>query len=134
MPTIVERKTRSGEISYLAQIVRCKHRHTESRVFKTRSLATAWATQREREIDLAIAEGRPLTVSVSTAMPTLSDAIRKYVETTRKMGRTKEHCLRTILTEYKIVDLKCDPITSKSLTDLAEQLAQRPTSPLTILN
>lgn len=134
MPTIVERKTRSGETSYLAQIVRRKYQHTESRVFKTRSLAVAWATTREREIDLAIAEGRPLILSVSTAMPTLGDAIRKYIETTRKMGRTKEQCLRTILTEYKIVHFRCDQITSKSLTDFAEQLAQRPASPSTILN
>jgi hypothetical protein len=134
VPTIVERKTRSGETSYLAQIVRRKYQHTESRVFKSRSLATAWANKREQEIDLAIAEGRPLTISTSTITSTLGDAIRKYIATTRKMGRTKEQCLRTILNEYKIVQMKCDQITSKALTDFAEQLSLRPASPSTVLN
>lgn len=134
MPTIVERKARSGETSYLAQIVRRKYQHSESRVFKTRKLATAWAAKRELEIDLAIAEGRPLTVAVPTAIPTLGEVIRKYIETSRKMGRSKGQCLRTILSEYKIVDLRCDQITSKTLVDFAGQLAQRPASPSTILN
>lgn len=135
----MERKTRSGATNYLAQIVRRKHQHTESRVFRSRKLATAWATKREREIDLAIAEGRPLAVSNPNNIPTLGDAIQKYIDTTQKIGRSKEQCLRTILAEYRIVDKRCDLIDTRVIAEFAQQLADRQhrgakVSPATVLN
>lgn len=126
MPSIVPRKKKDGTESYLAQIVRRAHGHTESKTFSTRKAAVAWGKMREKEIDADLAAGRnPL--SRKAAAVTLGDAIDKYLEESRKeIGKTKEQCLRTIRNEYDIAGKRCDEITSQELVAFVAELHNRP--------
>jgi integrase len=134
--TIAERRRKDGSVSYLAQITRRGHGHQESRSFDKRKTAEAWAKKREREIDDAIANGRPIkTQTLSNA--TLGDAIDRYIKDSRKeIGKTKAQVLSTIRKEYDIADMRCDKITSQDIVTFARELHNRPglDSAATVLN
>lgn len=136
MATIAERRRKDGSVSYLAQITRRGHGHQESRSFDRRKTAEAWAKKREREIDDAIANGRPImTQTLSNA--TLGDAIDRYIKDSRKeIGKTKAQVLSTIRKEYDIASMRCDKITSQDIVAFARELHNRPglDSAATVLN
>lgn len=136
MASIVERTRKDGSKTYLAQIIRRNPKHQESRSFPTRKSAEVWARKREKEIDLAVAEGRPLAKQADQGK-TLGDVITAYVtDTMRPPGKTKAQVLRTILNEYDIAKMRCDRIKSVDIINFAKELHKRPgvTSGVTVGN
>jgi integrase len=125
-----------GSVSYLAQITRRGHGHQESRSFDKRKTAEAWAKKREREIDDAIANGRPIKTQTQSNA-TLGTTIDRYIKESKKeIGKTKAQVLATIRKEYDIADLRCDKITSQDIVAFAKELHDRPglESAATVLN
>lgn len=136
MATIAERRRMDGSVSYLAQITRRGHGHQESRSFDKRKTAEAWAKKREREIDDAIANGRPIKTQTQSNA-TLGTTIDRYIKESKKeIGKTKAQVLATIRKEYDIADLRCDKITSQDIVAFAKELHDRPglESAATVLN
>lgn len=99
-------------------------------------MAEAWSKKREREIDDAIANGRPVTTR-TVSNSTLGEAIDRYIKESRTaIGKTKAQVLATIRKEYDIAGLRCDKITSQDLVAFAKELHNRPSleSAATVLN
>lgn len=136
MATIRERTLKDGSKSYLAQITRRGQMKTETKTFKSRKTAQAWAKKREKEIDADIAAGRTPQKRGAKRV-TLGDAIDKYIsESMREIGKTKAQVLRTIREEYDISDMACDQIESHHIVSFVKDLHKRPglTSSATALN
>lgn len=130
MGTIRPRTKQDGTIVYGAQIVikrDGKIVHRESATKPTRKSAERWLVRREDELN------RPGGLKVLTGK-TLSDAIDKYIQSSRKkIGRTKTQVLNTIKTEYDISDKDCADIGAQDLVSFAAELGDR-ASPATVLN
>ncbi len=116
---------RPGKQVYKVTITRTKAEYRETKSFSTLKAAQAWGKKREKEVDAAIMEGRPVTKQKNEGV-TLADAIDKYVnESVKEIGKTKAQCLRTIRDECKIAKMRCDRITSKDIAVFADEIRTR---------
>lgn len=122
MGTIIQRKLKSGEISYSAQIVVKKGGetvHREAKAFKNRPAARAWLKKREDELSHPGRLGK-------RGDPLLSAVIDRYIDESNKaIGRTKEQVLRTIKT-LPIAMTPCSEITSADIVTFAKGLDTQP--------
>lgn len=133
MGTIIERRRRSGQISWRAEIARMVGgvKVRESRTFDRVAAARAWMRARERELEQGGAE--PASIPARRKGATLADAIDMYCsDQTRPIGRTKAQVLRA-LKGFEIADRQCETITSSDLVDLARELVAT-RAPQTVLN
>ena len=90
MGTITKRTNPSGAVVYRAQIRIKKSGYpnfTESRTFSKKALAVEWVKKREAEIeqnpDILLGEKKH-------AMPTLAEAVQRYLAEAETMGRSKK--------------------------------------------
>lgn len=91
----------------------------ETKTFGRKQAAEAWIKRRETELGEPGAVARALVPS-----GTLSDAIDRYTESTRKeIGRTKEQVLRSIK-EYDIANMDCASIRSEDIVAFAQELSK----------
>lgn len=121
MGTITKRTNPSGQMVYRAQIRVKKSGYpdfSESRTFSKKSLATEWIKKREAEIEqnpnILFGEKKRL-------YPTLKDAVKKYLEESEKMGRSKRMGL-LFLSSFEIGKLRIDRI---KRVDYAEHIMLR---------
>lgn len=119
MGTILVRRRANGTAAYMGKII-LKHKgeviHRESRTFDRRIAAKAWLTRREAEIQ---ANG----FAPATDDTTLSEAIARYTEESRrKIGRTKSQVLTSIL-RHRIAAMPCREIRSHHLIEFAQDLS-----------
>lgn len=95
MGAIIERVSKTGKRTYLAQIKIVRQgviQHRENRTFERRQAASAWLEKREKELNAPGGLDRAKQVN-----PSLDQAIQRYVlEYQRDMGRTKAQVLKTI--------------------------------------
>lgn len=92
--------------------------YSESRTFGKKSLAAEWIKKREAEIEQhpeILTQGRKHTV------PTLKEAVEKYIAEANSMGRSKKFGL-LFITSFAIGQ---KPITRISRTDYAEHIRLR---------
>jgi len=120
MGTIAERRRKNGSKAYTAQI-RIKRDgvivHSEAQTFDRRPAASAWLKKRETELAEPGALDRVKQEDV-----TLSKAIEKYVEESRKeIGRTKAQCL-DLIKRHPIAEKKCRDITSVDVSGFASDM------------
>lgn len=122
MGTILVRRRKNGDASYTATI-RLKRQgriiHEETKTLETHKRAKDWI--RDREAELA----RPGELD-RTGRPdaTLGDAIDRYTAESRKrIGRTKEQVLNTILT-LPIAGKRCQDITADDIVSFARSLSE----------
>jgi len=115
MGTIIARKRRDGKPSYLCQISK-KHAGRivrENRTFRDHKTAQAWLRQREAELD------NPKAFKAATqGAKTLADAIGRYVDEHREIGKTKSACLASIK-RHSIASMSCADIGSKDIVAFA---------------
>lgn len=131
MATIVTRKRKGGDASYLVKIVR-KHKGAtvrENRTFHKLTEARAWARFRESELD------KPGAIEHAAKTDnTLRDAIDSHLaDLGAGIGRTKAACLAT-LKKYPIADMDCASIRSEHIVTLAAQIAAKGAQPQTVQN
>lgn len=101
MASIIARHLSDGSKRYRAT-VRVKQGdvivHNETRTFRAKSLAAAWATQREFELKHS-GTGRQATLSPTGSGSTVAELIERYVtefQPIQQWRRTKEHHLRLL--------------------------------------
>lgn len=138
MGTIVKRSRRDGSVAWLAQIVIKRGGKIvlrENRTFERRSTASAWLSQREDRLE----EPEGLEFALQTKsndgrVPTLADAIDRYVgESNKKIGRTKTQVLKTIK-QYDIASKPCNSITSTDIVAFAREKLETGVQPQTVSN
>lgn len=121
MGTITKRTNPSGAVVYRAQIRIKKSGYpnfTESRTFGKKALAAEWMKKREAEIeqnpDILLGEKK-------RAMPTLAEAVQRYLAEAETTGRSKKMGLR-FLSLFAIGRLPLDRLTR---ADYAEHVMLR---------
>ena len=121
MGTITKRANPSGAVVYRAQIRIKKSGYpnfTESRTFGKKALAADWIKKREAEIeqnpDILLGEKKRV-------MPTLAEAVQRYLAEAETMGRSKKMGLR-FLSLFAIGRLPLDRLTR---ADYAEHIMLR---------
>lgn len=123
MGTIVARKRKDGTTGFTAQVLKKQGGrivHREAKTFDRKQAATAWIKKRETEL----AEPGGVERARAPKGKTLSDAIDRYTESSRKeIGRTKEQVLRSIK-EYDIANMDCGAIRSEDIVSFAEELSK----------
>lgn len=130
MATIVTRRRKNGEPSYLVKIVRKDKGAVakENRTFRKLAEARAWARLREAELD------KPGAIKhAAKADATLADAIDKYLAEKRTIGRTKEQVLRSIK-GYAIASKDSRGIRSADIVAFADELLAGQRKPQTVAN
>jgi integrase len=131
MGTISVRKKKDGTPSYTAQIVRKKGSATvwrEAKTFAKKREAEAWIRFREGELDKPGALER-----VGAKTSTLADAIDRYNEEKKEIGRTKAQVLDTIK-DFAIADMDCAKIRSDDIVSFAQELLAGGRKPQTVQN
>lgn len=121
MGTIVARKRADGTMGYRAQIVikrEGKVVYREGQTFDRKQAATAWVERRGTELRQPGALDR-------LPDPPLFEVIDRYINESKKIGRTKARVLRTIKT-YEIAELKCSKVTSADVLAFAKALPVQP--------
>jgi integrase len=121
MGTIIARKRNDGTTAYRAQIVIKKEGrvvHRESETFDRNQAAKAWMERRATELRQPGALDR-------LPDPPLGEVIDRYVNESKKIGRTKAQVLRAIKT-YDIAELRCSKITSADVLAFAQALPVAP--------
>lgn len=131
MGSIIERPRANGTVAYLAKIAIMRDGRVvfrQSQTFDRRPAATAWIEKRERELS----KPGGIEAAGKTA-GRLSDAIDRYIVTSRKqMGDTKAQVLRS-LKEHPIASKPCGDIRSQDIVALAQDLIQS-RQPQTVAN
>ncbi len=119
MGTIITRKRKDGNPSYLCQIAIKRGDTTvrENRSFRDHKTAKAWIRQREAELD------NPKAFKVATqGAKTLDDAITRYVgEYGGEIGKTKAACL-TAIQRHSIAAMACADVTSEDIVTFARTI------------
>jgi integrase len=138
MGTIVKRSRKDGSVAWLAQIVIKRGGKIilrENKTFERRSIASAWLSQREEHLGQPEAlESALQTKSNDNRVPTLADAIDRYVrESNKKIGRTKTQVLKSIK-DFDIADKPCASITSTDLVAFAREKLETGVQPQTVSN
>jgi integrase len=131
MGTISARKRKDGSTSYTAQILRKKGGsivHREAKTFDRKREADAWIRFREAELDRPGALER-----VSAKKFTLADAIDRYNDEKKEIGRTKAQVLDTIKS-FAIADMECSRIRSDDIVSFAQELLSGDRQPQTVSN
>lgn len=131
MATIVTRKRKSGDPSYLVKIVRKSGGAVvkENRTFRKMAEAKAWARLRETELDKPGAIERTARTG-----GTLADAIDAHLsDLGGNVGKTKAACLGTIR-KHPIAAMGCASIRSEHIVTLAAQIAAKGAQPQTVQN
>lgn len=138
MGTILKRSRKDGSVAWLAQIVikrTGKIVYRENKTFERRATASSWIKQREgclkqpEELEAEIQ-----AKSNSRRVPTLADAIDRYIRESRKeMGRTKAQVLKSIK-EFDIADKACSSITSTEIVAFAREKLETGVQPQTVSN
>jgi integrase len=121
MGTIVARKRADGTMGYRAQIVikrEGKVVYREGQTFDRKQAATAWVERRGTELREPGALDR-------LPDPPLGEVIDRYIQESKKIGRTKAQVLRTIKT-YDIAELKCSKVTSADVLAFVQALSVAP--------
>lgn len=122
MGTIVARKRKDGSTGYTAQVIKKKDGKVvwrEAQTFDRRQAAQAWIVKREDEFS------KPGGLQkLQTPNGTLSDAIDKYIASSRKtLGRTKAQVLEAIKA-YDIANMDCAAIRSDHIVAFANTLSK----------
>lgn len=120
MGTITERKRKDGTKGYTAQI-RIRRDgvivHSEAQTFDRKQAASQWLKRREAQLS----EPGALD-ALNKPDVTLGEAIKKYVEESRKeIGRTKAQCL-DLIRKHPIAGKKCREITSADISAFADDM------------
>jgi len=120
MGTIITRKLKDGNPSYLCQIAMKRGDTTvrENRSFRDHKTAKAWIRQREAELD------NPRAFNAATqGARTLDDAIDRYVdEYGGQIGKTKTACLRAIR-RHPIAAMACIDVCSEDIVAFARSIS-----------
>jgi integrase len=120
MGTIITRKRKDGNPSYLCQIAIKRGDTTvrENRSFRDHKTAKAWIRQREAELD------NPKAFKTATqGAKTLDDAIDRYVdEYGGEIGKTKTACLNAIR-RHPIAAMACIDVGSEDIATLARTIS-----------
>lgn len=122
MGTIVERRRKTGGTAFMAKIILKRDGriiHRESRTLETRTAAKNWMRDREYELS------RPAEIArmTSPAIPTLADAIERYLEDTPHLAKTGRSYLSRIA-GMEIGRKPCDRIVSADIVDMARTLTE----------
>lgn len=138
MGTIVKRSRKDGSVAWLAQIVIKRGGKIilrENKTFERRSTASAWLSQREEHLgEPGALESVLQTKSNDNWVPTLGDAIDRYVrESNKKIGRTKTQVLKTIK-DFDIAGKPCASITSTDIVAFAREKLETGVQPQTVSN
>lgn len=116
MGTITKRVNPSGTVVYRAQI-RVKRRgypdFTESRTFSKKALATEWVRRREAEIE---ANPDILLGKKKILVPTLKDAVERYLAESAAMGRSKRMGL-LFLSSFPLGGIQIDRLRRSDFAD-----------------
>ena len=132
MATVVARKRADGTQAFSCQISIMKDGaivHRESRTFNDKAMAKSWGEKRE----IALTKPGGLEAA-KIGKEMLSDAIDKYVATSRKkIGRTKSQVLESIK-EMDIAKKRCSDIGPADIVDLAQELHDGGRQPSTVMN
>lgn len=131
MGTINARKRKDGSVGYTAQILRKKDGKTvlrEAKTFDRRREAEAWIRFREGELDKPGALERLTLPSF-----TLAQAIDRYVQEKKDIGRTKAQCLRSVK-QYNIAAMECSTIKASDISAFARELLDGGRQPQTVGN
>lgn len=131
MGTVIKRRRRDGSLAYSAQISLMRDGkivHRESRTFNDRKMASMWVERREKEL------AKPGGLDAAQAgSARLSEAIERYVTTSRKkIGKTKAQVLEA-LKAMPIAEMECREIESHHIVALAEKLIDG-RQPQTVMN
>ena len=135
MATIVARKRSDGTTAYTAQI-RLKRDgcliHSESKTFTKRSIAKAWAAEREEQIK------RDPHAATRTAHQgvTISNLIDTYIErrmAVEPLGRSKLSHLRLLQT-FDIAAMEALSLTSQQMIEHVQARREAGTGPSTVKN
>lgn len=120
MGTIITRKRKDGNPSYLCQIAirRGETTFRENRSFRDHKTARAWIRQREAELD------NPAAFKAATqGAKTLGDAIDRYVgEYGGEIGKTKSACLAAIQ-RHSIASMACGDVGSEDIVAFARTIS-----------
>jgi integrase len=121
MASILERKRKDGTPSFLAQIVvkrDGKIVHREAKTFDKRREAVSWGKLREDQLS------DPATLADATrADPLLADVIDRYINESKRLGRTKLQVLNS-LKGFDLAAKRCSEIRSEHVVALARHLAE----------
>jgi len=132
MATVVARKRADGTQAFSCQISIMKDGaivHRESRTFNDRVMAKTWGERRET----ALSKPGGLEAA-KVGKELLSDAIDRYIETSRKViGRTKAQVLESIK-EMDLAKRRCSEIGSVEIIELANELLDGGRQPATVGN
>jgi integrase len=122
MPTIAKRKRQDGTIAYTAQVRIHKDNrviYSTAKTFDSERLALQWGKRKETQLSKPGALDAVLHPS-----GTLDDAIKRYIESSRKqIGRTKEQVLAAVRRD-EIAQMNCEDIQSKHIVAYADRLSQ----------
>ena len=119
MGTIITRARKDGKPSYLAQIAKTIAGTTlrENRTFRDHKTAKAWLRQRESELD------NPHAFKAATQQArTLGDAIDRYVDEHRGIGKTKSACLAATR-RHAIAAMACGDVGSENIIAFARTIS-----------
>ncbi|MFK7792880.1 MAG: site-specific integrase [Devosiaceae bacterium] len=138
MGTIVKRTRKNGSVAWLAQIVIKRGGRIvlrENKTFERRSTANAWIASREDHLaEPGVLETRLVSDLSDKRLPTLSDAIDRYIqESNKKIGRTKTQVLKSIK-DFDIADKPCASITSTDIVTFAREKLDTGVQPQTVSN
>ena len=126
MGAIIERVSKTGKKSYLAQIKITKQGqilHRENRTFERRQAAAAWLERREQELSQPGALERAKRTD-----PTLDQVIGRYItEYDKTMGHTKAQVLRT-LRGLPLAQTPVSEITSADILAMLRGLEVQPST------
>jgi integrase len=124
MGTLTERVRKNGSKAYMAQISIMREGRIvlrENKTFDRKPGARAWIEKREAEL------AKPGAIAAARAAPTsatLGDAIKKYVETSKRpLGTTKLQVLESIR-RMDIAERQCADITSQDIIAFATKLGE----------
>ncbi|MEQ1950544.1 tyrosine-type recombinase/integrase [Mesorhizobium yinganensis] len=121
MASIIERKKKDGKSSFMAQIVikrDGKIAHRENKTFPNRREAVSWGKLRKDQLS------DPATLTDATRTdPTLAGVIDRYINESKRLGRTKLQVLNT-LKGFDLAAKRCSQIRSEHLVALARHLAE----------
>ena len=136
--TIVKRSCKDGSVAWLAQNVIMRGGKIvlrENKTFEFSSTANAWLSQREDRLGQRGAlEAALKSKSSENQVPTLADAIDRYVrESNKKIGRTKTQVLKTIK-DFGIAGKPCASITSTDIVAFAREKLETGVQPQTVSN
>lgn len=138
MGTILKRSRKDGSVAWLAQIV-IKRAGTivyrENKTFERRTSASSWIKQREESLKEDEALNAEIAAKSNNGrVPTLADAIDRYIRDSRKeMGRTKAQVLKSIK-EFDIADKPCNAISSTDIVAFAREKLETGVQPQTVGN